>query len=135
MALINLVVYGFIVLIAIICALNIFNTVWADLESRRREIALLRAVGMDSTQLINYLHGGCLMYAVFGMVPGTLAGYLVLTSAIRVLQDYFFISIESSWLIVLGTFAMTILITLLAGSLPIRRVRRASIVEEIRAIQ
>lgn len=125
--LINLVVYGFIVLIAIICALNIFNTVWADLENRRREIALLRAVGMDSTQLINYLHGGCLQYALFGMIPGALFGYLVLVAAVTVLQEYFFISISSPAIIILGTFAVTLGITLIAGSIPIRRVQKASI--------
>ena len=133
-SLINLVVYGFVTLIAIICALNIFNTVWADVESRRREIALLRAIGMDSVQMINYLHGGSLMYAVFGMLPGALIGYLVLTIAVKVLQDYLFISIDSPLLIIAGTFAATLAITLLASSIPIQRVRRASIVEEIRAI-
>lgn len=42
--LINLCIYGFLILIAVICGLNIFNTVWADIEGKRREIALLRAV-------------------------------------------------------------------------------------------
>ena len=132
--LINVVVYGFITLIGIICGLNILNTVWADLESRRREIALLRAIGMDSIRLINYLHGSCLQYAVFAMIPGSVLGYLILAFAVRVLQDYLFISIQSPLLIIAGTFAVTMILTLLAGSASISRFRKAPIVEELRAI-
>ena len=132
--LINVVVYGFITLIGIICGLNILNTVWADLESRRREIALLRAIGMDSVRLINYLHGGCLQYAVYAMIPGSVLGYLILVFAVRVLQDYLFISIQSPLLIIAGTFAVTMVLTLLAGSVPISRFRKAPVVEELRAI-
>lgn len=132
--LINLCIYGFLILIAVICGLNIFNTVWADVEGKRREIALLRAVGMDTGTLAGYLYGGALMYAVAGMLPGGLMGYLILYAAIEVLKNYLFISLFRPALVLLATFAVTLLLTVIAGSLPIHRVRKSSIVEQLRSI-
>lgn len=132
--LINLCIYGFIILIAVICGLNIFNTVWADIEGKRREIALLRAVGMATKTLIGYLYGVCLMYAIGGMLPGGLIGYLILYAAIEVLKNYLFISLFNPAVILLATFAVTLVLTMIAGSLPIGRVRKSSIVEELRSI-
>lgn len=132
--LINLCIYGFIVLIAVICGLNIFNTMWADVESKRREIALLRAVGMDTVTLICYLYGGCLLYAVCGMLPGAVIGIVILYAAVRISKNYLFISMFSPAVILAATFLVTLLLTLLAGSLPIAKARRASIVEELRGI-
>lgn len=103
--------HGFIILIAVICELNIFNTVWADIEGKRREIALLRAVGMDTKTLVGYLYGGCLMYAIGGMLPGALIGYLILYAAIEVLKNYLFISLFNPATILLATFAVTLVLT------------------------
>ena len=130
--LINLIVYGFLAIIALICGLNIFNTMWADLENRRREIALLRAVGMEITTLQNYLQASCLQYAVWGMMPGIIVGMILLYATIRVLQDYFFISMYNPFTLIMAVSCATILLMLLAGSMPIHRARHASIIEELR---
>lgn len=130
---INLFVYGFLVLIAVICGLNIFNTIWADLASRRREIALLRAVGMGQRQLISYLYSECVQYAVFGAVPGCILGFTGLYIVVQVMKSYLFIELSSPVQIILATIAVTLLIACLAGATPIRRITKAAIIEEIRA--
>ena len=89
---------------------------------------------MDTKTLIGYLYGGCLMYAIGGMLPGGLIGYLILYAAIEVLKNYLFISLFNPAVILLATFAVTLVLTMIAGSLPIGRVRKSSIVEELRAI-
>jgi ABC-type antimicrobial peptide transport system permease subunit len=90
---------------------------------------------MDRMRLLRYLYGGCLQYAVFGMIPGAFFGYCALIVAVNFLQDYFFINITNPALILIGTFGVTLALALLAGNMPIRRVQKASIVEELRAIQ
>ena len=42
----NIFVYGFIVLITLICIANIFNTISTSIALRRREFAMLKSVGM-----------------------------------------------------------------------------------------
>lgn len=130
---INLFVYGFLVLIAIICGLNIFNTIWADLSSRRKEIALLRAIGMGQRQLISYLFSECVQYAVFGAVPGCSLGFLGLYGVVQVMKSYLFIELSSPVQIIFVTIAVTLLIASLAGATPIRRITKAAIIDEIRA--
>lgn len=74
------------------------------------------------------------MYAIGGMLPGALIGYLILYTAIEVLKNYLFISLFNPVVILLGTFGVTLVLTMIAGSLPIGRARRSSIVEQLRTI-
>ena len=43
---INVFAYGFIVLISLIAAANVFNTITTNINLRRREFAMLKSVGM-----------------------------------------------------------------------------------------
>ena len=49
--LVNIMAYSFMVLVSLVCLLNIFNSVKSRASSRRREIAMLRSAGMDSSQI------------------------------------------------------------------------------------
>ena len=47
--------FGFLVLISLIAAANVYNTVSTNLSLRRREAAMLRSVGMSRKSLRNML--------------------------------------------------------------------------------
>ena len=44
---VNVFSYGFIVLISLIAAANVFNTISTNIALRRRELAVLQSVGMS----------------------------------------------------------------------------------------
>ena len=48
---INVFSYGFIVLISLIAAANVFNTVSTNISLRRREFAMLKSVGMSNREM------------------------------------------------------------------------------------
>lgn len=62
--------YGFISLIAAICAANIFNTVSTGMALRKREFAMLRSVGMTQKQFGRMLRYECLFYGLKGLMFG-----------------------------------------------------------------
>ncbi len=49
--LVYIMAYSFMVLVSFVCLLNIFNSVKSRALSRRREMAMLRSAGMDSSQI------------------------------------------------------------------------------------
>lgn len=54
--------YGFIVLISMIAAANVFNTVSTNISLRRREFAMLKSVGMTGGDFNRMMNFECLLY-------------------------------------------------------------------------
>lgn len=54
--------YGFIVLISLIAAANVFNTISTNISLRRREFAMLKSVGMTQTGFNKMMNFECLLY-------------------------------------------------------------------------
>lgn len=73
--------YGFIVLISLIAAANVFNTISTNIGLRRREFAMLKSVGMTQkgfNQMMNY---ECILYGskalLLGMPVSAVITYLI----------------------------------------------------------
>lgn len=64
LTLIKVFTTGFLVLISLIAAANVFNTISTNVLLRRREFAMLRSVGMTEKGLYRTLNYECLMYGM-----------------------------------------------------------------------
>lgn len=62
--------YGFIVLISLIAAANVFNTISTNINLRRREFAMLKSVGMTRRGLRRMLNYECLLYGTKSLLYG-----------------------------------------------------------------
>ncbi len=62
--------YGFIVLISLIAAANVFNTMATNISLRRRDFAMLRSVGMTQKDLNRMLSDECLLYGSRALLLG-----------------------------------------------------------------
>lgn len=71
--------YGFIILISLISAANVFNTITTNLNLRRREFAMLKTVGMTRKGFRKMMNFECLLYGVksllYGLPPALLISY------------------------------------------------------------
>ena len=63
-------VYGFIILISLICITNIFNTVSTNIALRRREFAMLRSVGMAPKSFNRMVRFESIFYGLKGLLYG-----------------------------------------------------------------
>ncbi len=63
-------VYGFIILISLICIANIFNTVSTNIALRRREFAMLRSVGMTPKGFNRMIRFESIFYGLKGLLFG-----------------------------------------------------------------
>ncbi|HOQ07966.1 MAG TPA: ABC transporter permease [Clostridiales bacterium] len=67
---INVFAYGFIVLISLIAAANVFNTISTGINLRRREFAMLKSVGMTQKGFHKMMNYECLMYGTKSLLWG-----------------------------------------------------------------
>ena len=79
--LINVLAYGFIILISLIAAANVFNTVSTNIALRGRDFAMLRSVGMTGRGLNRMMNYECLLYGsralLFGLPLSVLISHLI----------------------------------------------------------
>lgn len=62
--------YGFIILISLIAAANVFNTISTNVSLRRREFAMLKSVGMTPGGFNKMMVYECLLYGMKGLLYG-----------------------------------------------------------------
>lgn len=62
--------YGFIVLISLIAAANVFNTISTNINLRRREFAMLKSVGMTQKGFNKMMNFECLLYGSKALLLG-----------------------------------------------------------------
>ena len=62
--------YGFIVLISLIAAANVFNTISTNISLRRREFAMLKSVGMTQKGFNKMMNFECLLYGSKALIYG-----------------------------------------------------------------
>lgn len=73
----GVVLYSFIVLIAIACILNIFCIVYFNIQFRTKDFAILKSLGMDKKQINKMLDIECWMYSIVALFIGILLGIVI----------------------------------------------------------
>ena len=73
--------YGFIILISLIAAANVFNTISTNIALRRREFAMLKSVGMTAKGFNRMMNFECVLYGtralLFGLPVSVGISYLI----------------------------------------------------------
>lgn len=62
--------YGFIILISLIAVANVFNTIYTNINLRRREFAMLKSVGLTPKGFHKMMIYECLLYGIKGLLYG-----------------------------------------------------------------
>jgi len=70
MLVLGIFIYGFIILISLICVANIFNTVTTNIALRRREFAMLRSVGMTPGSFNRMIRFESVFYGLKALLYG-----------------------------------------------------------------
>ena len=102
--------YGFIILISLIAAANVFNTITTNINLRRREFAMLRSVGMTNKGMRTMLNFECVMYGtkalIYGLPVSIGVTYLIYRAINEGVDTEFTIPLEAVGVAVLSVFAV-----------------------------
>lgn len=76
-AVINIFSYGFIILISLIAAANVFNTISTNIILRKREFAMLKSIGLTPEGFQKMMNFECLLYGIKGLLYGLPVSFLI----------------------------------------------------------
>ncbi|MFI1911621.1 ABC transporter permease [Nocardia sp. NPDC020380] len=91
------ILYGLLALAVVIAILGIVNTLALSVVERRREIGMLRAVGMQRPQVRRSIYLESMLIAVFGALVGVLLGIGLGEGFLRTLKDLGIATIAVPW--------------------------------------
>ncbi|MCI8484080.1 MAG: ABC transporter permease [Lachnospiraceae bacterium] len=74
---VNVFAFGFITLISLIAAANVFNTISTNVNLRRREFAMLKSIGMTPKGFQKMMNFECLLYGFKGLLYGIPVSFLI----------------------------------------------------------
>ena len=93
----NVFSYGFIVLISLIAAANVFNTVSTNISLRRREFAMLKSVGMSNKEMSRMMNFECVLYGSRALLYGLPVSVLITWFIYRVVSEGFTAGFYLPW--------------------------------------
>ncbi|MGI6084849.1 MAG: ABC transporter permease [Acetivibrionales bacterium] len=106
----NIFSFGFIVLISLIAAANVFNTISTNIGLRRTEFAMLKSMGMTQKMFKRMMNFECLLYGIKGLAYGIPVSigvtWLIYRSVLNGLETDFFIPWYSVAVAVGSVFAV-----------------------------
>ncbi len=77
----NVFAYTFIIMISLISIANVFNTISTNIKLRRRELAMLRSVGMSEHDFQKMMNFECAFYGMralfFGLPIAVISSWLI----------------------------------------------------------
>lgn len=125
--------YGFITLMALISVANIFNTVSTSIDLRRKEFAMLKSVGVTPKGFIRMLRFESLFYGlkalIFGLPLGLLCSYFMQQILVA---GSFDIAFYPDWRVYLGVTLAVFFIVGMSMWYATSKVKKDTIVETLK---
>ncbi len=132
MTLVSILVYGFIILITLICVANIINTISTSVALRRREFAMLKSVGMTDKQFNRMIVYESMFYGLKAILYGFPLGIGVSLNVRYLMREEYVVDFSRPWagyLIAIISVFVVIGLTMFYSS---RRIKKANIIEALR---
>ncbi len=89
--------YGFIVLISLIAAANVFNTISTNISLRRREFAMLKSIGMTGKGFNRMMNFECVLYGIKSLLYGLPVSIAVTYWIYHSVSEGFVTSFQLPW--------------------------------------
>ncbi|PCL93268.1 ABC transporter permease [Paenibacillus lautus] len=124
--------YGFIVLISAISIANIFNTISTGLSLRKREIAMLKSVGMTPKGFAKMMNYESIFYGVKSLLFGLPVSVAVMILIYRSFANRFSYGFTVPWLSVLSVVVAVFVIVVSAIIFSSRKLKKENIIDALK---
>ena len=132
---VNVFVYGFIIMVALIGIVNIGNTISLNILLKKREFGTLGTIGMSNNQLSKMVLLEGILHGIFSsIVAGIISIPLVLLS-VRVVSYGFTISNKIYWQPFVIGFLINLFVVLIASLIALNKLKKMNLVETIRHVE
>src|SRR5699024_5714401 len=117
---------------ALISSINIINTISTNLILRTRELAMLKAVGMEQRALKRMVSLESIYYGLYATIYGGLAGTGLTYVLHRIVLEVREFEWTIPWKNIITACGAATLIALFSGYSPLKRINDGVIVEKIK---
>lgn len=124
-------VYCFIIIITVISVVNIFNTISTNLLLRKKEFATLKAIGMMEKQLRKSVILEGTLYGIIASIVGGIVSALLLGLLIKLGGGIADIKYNFAIIPFVASIIVAIAVTYLSTLVPLRRLKKLTIIEGI----
>ncbi|MBR0134374.1 ABC transporter permease [Candidatus Saccharibacteria bacterium] len=129
----EIIIYGFIVVAALIGVTNIFNTITTNIALRAKEFAILKSVGMTEDEFNRMIRLESILYTTRSLLIGLPVGFLMSYGVYKLFDEA---AMEFGWLIPWGAVVISIVVVaaLVAFIMhySVRKIKKQNIIETIR---
>ena len=128
----NVFSYGFIILISLIALANVFNTISTNVALRRRELAMLKSVGMRGREFHKMMNYECLLYGIKGLAWGLPVSIAVTYGIYQLIKDTVSVRFYIPWyslVIAIGSVFVVVFITMLYS---MRKIKKDNVIDALR---
>ncbi len=127
--------YVFVIMISLIAVANVFNTISTNIRLRRRELAMLRSVGMSDCDFNKMMLFECIFYGIrtllFGIPLAAISSWLIYEGLVAVerMDNFDFIFPWGSMAISVFSVLFIVLITMLYA---VSKIKKEDIIDALR---
>lgn len=132
---IDVFTYVFVIMISLIAVANVFNTISTNIRLRRRELAMLRSVGMSDRDFNKMMNFECVFYGMrallFGLPVAGIISWLIYEGMVAVerIDSFKFVFPWGSMAISVFSVLFIVFITMLYA---ISKIKRENIIDALR---
>lgn len=127
-------VYGFITLMSMVSVTNIFNTINTGMNSRRREFAMLKSVGMSPKSFKKMIFMESVFYGIKALTIGLISGFIVNLAMYLTMKssvDFPVIRAFNPWMYLIAIVAVAVVVGA-ALLYSFQKVKKDNIIETIK---
>ncbi|MBU3092854.1 ABC transporter permease [Clostridium sp. CF011] len=130
---VNVFAYTFIIMISLIAVANVFNTISTNIKLRRRELAMLRSVGMSDRDFQKMMNFECAFYGMkallFGLPIAAISSWLIYKGMVSSGEDIGFMFPWGSMAISVFSVLFVVFITMLYS---VSKIKKENIIDALR---
>ena len=128
----SVLVYGFLAMVAMITVFHIINSISMSVIARQRQYGMMRAIGMDSSQLRQIITAESLGYGISGCLVGCAAGLPLHAWFYRAtISNYWGIAWQIPWPQLLIIIGVVLCSAFVAARGPVRRIMSRPVTEAV----
>lgn len=127
--------YFFVIMISLIAIANVFNTISTNIKLRKRELAMLRSIGMSDRSFNKMMNFECVFYGmkalIFGLPIAGIISWLIYKGLVSVerIDDFHFVLPWSSMTVSVVSVFFIVFITMLYSS---SKIKKENIIDALR---
>lgn len=125
-------VYGFVVVISLVSITNIVNTISTNINLRKRELAIIKSIGVTPSGFNKMIYLESLLYGALSLIYGIPIGMGITILMNKTLGDVINLGMVIPWNAIMISFVGIFIITFIASYIPMKKINKENIIENIR---